>query len=236
MVRPLAVDLDQTEHTYHHGNLRRALMDAALEIIREQGVDALTLRDLARRTGVTHAAPHHHFRDKTALLTALCDEGLLMLDQAMTAAEERSGTDPTERLIAVGRAYVMFAAEDSDYFTVMYRPEPYRPDCEQVACPAAGRVWGHLIDGIVACQQAGVAPQGDPLPIAIHLWSLVHGLSTLWISGSLSFPDGSIKFAPSGGDGIEGIAEVVLRNAGRDLALAARAEGLPAPAAEGQRE
>ena len=78
-------------------------------------------------------------------------------------------------------------------------------------------MWKHLIDGIVACQYAGVAPQGDLLPITIHLWSLVHGLASLWVSGSL-------RFAPPEGGGIEGLTDMVLRNAGRDLALAARAE------------
>ena len=125
MVRPRTVDHDLAEHGYHHGNLRRALMDEALKIIREQGVAAITLRDLARRTGVTHAAPHHHFRDKAALITALCNEGLSMLDQAMTVAEEGSGVSPIERLLGVGRAYIVFATEHPDYFAVMFTPELY---------------------------------------------------------------------------------------------------------------
>ena len=229
MVVPLAVDLDSTEHTYHHGHLRRALMDEALKIIRQQGVAALTLRDLARRTGVTHAAPHHHFRDKTALIAALANEGLSMLEQAMAIAEEKSGGSPTERLLAVGRAYIMFAVEHPDYFAIMFLPEPCEAGFEVTDPSAQQGPWGHLVDGVVACQQAGVAPQGDLLPITIHLWSLVHGLATLWVSGSL-------RFAPPEGGGIEGLTEMVLRNAGRDLALAARAEALPVLAADGPRE
>jgi AcrR family transcriptional regulator len=229
MVAPrAAVADDPAEHTYHHGNLRRALMDEALTIIAEQGADALTLRDLARRTGVTHAAPHHHFRDKTALLTALSIEGWALLDKAMTTAEEQAGASPLERLLAVGRAYILFADEHRDYFAVMLRPETFRPDCELRDEDCQGAAWRHLIEGLVACQQAGVAPQGDPLPIALHLWSLVHGLATMWVMGTLgpAFAEGLERTGATmpGGGGIEALAEVVLRQAGRNLVLAAQAE------------
>ena len=220
MVRPRMIETDRTEHTYHHGNLRRALMDEALKIIREQGVDAMTLRDLARRTGVTHAAPHHHFRDKAALIAALRHEGLGMLDTAMTAAEDRVGDSPGERLLAVGHAYVMFATEHPDYFAVMFRPEPSEGDCDPGDAAEQG-AWRHLVDGIVACQQVGLAPRGEPLPIAIHLWSLVHGLASLWVLGAL-------QVAPPEAGGIEGITTMVLRQAGRNLRLAAQSDSLAA--------
>ena len=216
MARSTTVDTNRTEHAYHHGNLRRVLMDEALQTIREQGVDAVTLRDLARRAGVTHAAPHYHFRDKTALMAALTDEGLALLDKAMTAAKERVGDSPLERLLAVGRAYIMFAAEHSDYFAVMWRPENWEPDCAPRDQSCQGAAWQHLVDGIVACQQAGAAPRGDPLPIAIHLWSLVHGLATLWELGTLKSPAWEV--------GLDGLADMVLKQAGRDLSLAAQAE------------
>jgi AcrR family transcriptional regulator len=221
MVRSPAVDADRGEHdhAYHHGNLRRALMDDALKIIRDGGVDALTLRDLARRAGVTHAAPHHHFRDKAALLAALSVEGLTLLDKAMTAAEERAGTAPMERLLGVGRAYIMFAAEHPEYSAVMFRPEIWEPECGLRDEPCQGAAWRHLVDGIVMCQQAGVAPLGDPLPIAIHLWSLVHGLATLWNLGPL-------QAVPLAG-GLEGLADMILGQAGRDLMLAARGDCAP---------
>ena len=229
MVPPrAAVADDPAERTYHHGNLRRALMDEALTIIGERGVDALTLRDLARRTGVTHAAPHHHFRDKTALLTALSIEGWALLDQAMTAAKEQVGASPLERLLAVGRAYILFADQHRDYFAVMLRPETFQaPDCELRDEDCQGAAWRHLIEGLAACQQAGVAPRGDLLPIALHLWSLVHGLATMWVMGTLgpAFVEGLAATGETmpGGGGIESLAEVILRQAGRDLELAAQA-------------
>lgn len=233
MGRAQQVDGDRT---YHHGNLRRALMDEALKIIREQGVEAITLRDLARRTRVTHAAPHHHFRDKAALIAALSREGMTLLDEAMTAAEETAGSSPAERLLAVARAYVIFATGHPEYFAVMFRPEGCEPgpgpmetssETSQAstqgvpwvpcASPEQSRAWQHLLNAITACQQAGVAPQGSPLPIAIQLWSLVHGLASLWVSGTL-------QCAPPEVGGIEEVTDMVLRLTGCDLALAARLE------------
>jgi AcrR family transcriptional regulator len=196
-------------------------MDEALKIIGEHGVDALTLRDLARRTGVTHAAPHHHFRDKAALIAALGHEGLSMLDAAMTAAEEAAEDFPGERLLAVGRAYVVFATSHPDYFAVMFRPEPSAAGGDEKDVHEQVGAWRHLVDGIIACQQAGMAPAGDPLPIAIYLWSLVHGLASLWLFGPLM-----MSMPPEAG-GVESLADLVLRQAGRDLAAAARAQSSP---------
>jgi AcrR family transcriptional regulator len=223
MERPETAETDRAERAYHHGNLRRALMDEALHIIRERGADAMTLRDLSRRTGVTHAAPRHHFRDKAQLIAALGQEGLWMLDQAMTDAEAAAGPSPGERLLAVGRAYVMFATEHPDYFAVMFRPEPCAPGCEAEGTPEPIGAWRHLVDAIVACQQAGTAPPGDPLPIAIYLWSLVHGLASLWVFGTLK-----LSTPPEAG-GIEGLTDLVLRQAGRDLAGSARAPSSTTP-------
>lgn len=99
---------------YHHGDLRRALLAAALEAIEEVGPTALSLRDLARRAGVSHAAPAHHFGDKAGLLTALAAQGFDLLAQALVQA----GDD----LLEAGVAYVDFAVRHRAYFEVMFRP------------------------------------------------------------------------------------------------------------------
>src|SRR5437762_1209442 len=105
---------------YHHGDLRRALMTAAIEAIGEHGPAAVSLRDLARRANVSHAAPAHHFGDKAGLLTALAVEGFTLLAAELREARERTGS-----FLEVGVAYVGFAVRHPAHFAVMYRPDLY---------------------------------------------------------------------------------------------------------------
>src|SRR5262245_23788463 len=104
---------------YHHGDLRRALLDAALEILAEGGAAGLTLREVARRAGVTHAAPYRHFEDKAALLAAVAEEGFRAVYAEMLARSERV-KDPVERLYQIGAAYVLFAVTHPAHFRVMF--------------------------------------------------------------------------------------------------------------------
>lgn len=161
---------------YHHRQLRQALLEAALEAIAEGGPAAVSLRDLARRAGVSHAAPAHHFRDKGGLLTAIATDGYLRLGAALRAAEPLG-------FLEVGVAYVRFAIQQRAYFEVMYRPELYhRADPALVAArQAAGEV---LYPGAAAL--VGKPPgHAQGLSAAIAAWALVHGLATLWLNGNL---------------------------------------------------
>src|SRR3954452_9304586 len=106
--------------TYHHGDLRRTLLAAAAEVIEEQGPTALSLRDLARRAGVSHAAPTHHFGDKAGLLTALATDGYDLL-----AAELTKEWAASHSFLEQGVAYVRFAIEHRAHFEVMFRPDLY---------------------------------------------------------------------------------------------------------------
>ncbi|HEX2356649.1 MAG TPA: TetR/AcrR family transcriptional regulator [Micromonosporaceae bacterium] len=163
-----------TGRPYHHGDLRRALLDAAASTIEESGPAALSLRDLARRAGVSHAAPAHHFGDKAGLLTALAAQGYELLDEALRAA----GGD----LLEVGVAYVRFAVEHRAHFEVMFRPDLYRSDDPSVV--AARRRAG-------AALRAGVGslpdrPDGERAELAaLAAWSIVHGFASLWLDGAL---------------------------------------------------
>ena len=107
------------EKPYHHGDLRRVLLDAAVAAIAERGAAALSLRDLARRAGVSHAAPTHHFRDKAGLLTAVAAEGFALLGTALAEADDFAAT---------GVAYVRFATTHPGHFAVMFRPVLYHRD------------------------------------------------------------------------------------------------------------
>src|SRR6186997_1557994 len=109
-----------TKRAYHHGDLRRALLDAAFKLVRKEGLEALTLREVARKVGVTHAAPYHHFESREVLLDVMADEAFEALDVAMVAAI--AGLDaPTERLLAVGRAYIDHARAHPEHTEVMFR-------------------------------------------------------------------------------------------------------------------
>ncbi len=183
---------DQTR-PYHHGHLRRALLDAALQLITEQGLAGLTLRAVARRAGVSEAAPYHHFASKAALVEALVVETLQQLAQALreAATQPVEGT-PLDRLVATGVAYVRFALDHRASFQILYRPELRQlsrsaPDADGLARSPIDRAgmaaYQVLLDAIVACQQAGVVVPGDPLPLALTAWATVHGLAQLLLDG-----------------------------------------------------
>src|SRR3954454_25016962 len=118
--------------TYHHGDLRRALLTAVEEAITENGVATLSMRDLARRAGVSHAAPTHHFKDKAGLLTAFAAEGFDQLAKALATSRLASNT-----FLELGVTYVRFAVTRRAQFEVMFRPDLYHPsDPELLAARA----------------------------------------------------------------------------------------------------
>src|SRR5918996_3461075 len=129
-----------TGRRYHHGNLRQALLAAAVDAITDVGPAGVSLRDLARRAGVSHAAPAHHFGDKAGLLTAVAAQGYQLLADTLTAARQRSAD-----FLEVGVAYVRFAVDHRAHFEVMFRPDLYHPDdpaglaAREHACEALSR-------------------------------------------------------------------------------------------------
>ena len=161
---------------YHHGDLRRALLDTALEAVGEQGPAALSLRDVARRAGVSHAAPTHHFRDKTALLTALAAEGWSLLADALGEAAA-DGRDFAE----LGVAYVVFATSHPAHFAVMRAPGLARGDDPDLVA-AMERARAQLRSG-VRHFEAGSTRDADTTALAA--WSLVHGLAALILEGAV---------------------------------------------------
>ena len=165
-----------TSRPYHHGNLRDELLQAALAAIEEKGPAAVNLRELARRVGVTHAAPAHHFGDKTGLLTAVAAEGLRLLDHELRTAWERTGS-----FLEVGLAYVRFATEHRAHFEVVFRPELYRTDDPEVV--AAQEAATAILVGSAA--EVTDATGGDQAGALVAGWALMHGLATLWLNGNL---------------------------------------------------
>lgn len=173
----------RTPRSYHHGNLKQALLEASLDLIRAVGPDAFTLREVARRAGVSHNAPYRHFRDKEALLAALATEGFDRLTASMTkTAAAASGA--VERLRASGRGYVEFAIRHPQHFAVMFEI-PWRFASYPETQAAGARAFGTLVRYVEACQVEHALPAGDAMPFALLAWSMVHGVAKLAIGGRL---------------------------------------------------
>ena len=171
---------------YHHGNLRPALVEAALRILETGGVSALTLRGAARRAGVSQAAPYRHFSDKEDLLAAVAEEGFRALSAAMRQAAVAGGADFTSRFRAVGLAYVRFAVEQPARFRLMFGREVARRETHVPLRDAADETFRMLVAGVEEGQRRGVIHEGDPRELSIAAWSIVHGLSALLVDGQLS--------------------------------------------------
>ena len=168
---------------YHHGDLRRALLDAA-ESLMAEGTDDPSLRAVARRAGVSHAAPYKHFADRHALRAAVAERGFAALGQAMQESAETAHRD--ERMRAIGRAYVAFALARPARYRLMFGPE----FAQGRGTPELDRAARAAFDALVATQGRGDAPAGDRTT-AVAYWSLVHGLATLLIDGRVAVPEGT---------------------------------------------
>jgi AcrR family transcriptional regulator len=171
--------------TYFEGDLRRTLLDSAASEVEAAGAGAISLRSLARAAGVSHAAPAHHFGDKSGLFTALAIEGFDMMvatmrDAAAAAAHEQAQT----RLVRTGVGYVGFAVRHRGHFEVMFRPEIVRTDDADLI-RASGEAASVLADHVRSAQADGWATHVDSTTIITTAWALVHGLATLATQGAL---------------------------------------------------
>lgn len=174
-----------TRPSYHHGALREALLTASLKLIEAEGLAAVSLRRVAREAGVSPGAPYHHFKDRTAVLTALAAQGFRLLAADLTAATA-AVTNPVEALSALIHAYVAFAQRQPAYFRLMFRPElsesRHDPEAKE-AGHAAEAIFESTITTVV---EAGLVPPDKAEPFSVLIWSLGHGLASLWLDGHLS--------------------------------------------------
>jgi AcrR family transcriptional regulator len=170
---------------YHHGDLRPALLRASLTLIEDGGIAALSLRAVARKAGVSHNAPYHHFKDRGSLLAALAEDGFAALAKAMADARA-AAPDARSRLEACGHAYIRFALESPARFKLMSRPELTGPAEEAAVAQSSTPALDTLTAAILEAQAAGLAPAGDPRPLVLTCWSAVHGLASLWLDGPLT--------------------------------------------------
>ncbi len=145
---------------YHHGNLKEAILERAAAVIAERGIEALSLRALARDLGVSHAAPGAHFADRRALLCELAKEGFRRSLEAMHAGAEAAGADPVTRYRALGRSYVRFARDNPSYFRAINHPEVQAHSDRELR--AARAEWiAALREGVEDARDAGWHPEID---------------------------------------------------------------------------
>ncbi len=179
---------------YHHGDLRATLLEVTLNLVDEAGVGALSLREVSRRAGVSHAAAYNHFADKAALIAALVDESFERFAIALRQARD-AGTGELDALRRIGIAYVVFAHEHRTQFKMMFRPEltGLRPVDPSVNVSAGS--YRVLVDAVDAALQAG-AIVGDAASIVLASWSIVHGLAALIVDGPTNaFPSTTPQIA-----------------------------------------
>ncbi len=166
-----------SEKPYHHGDLRHALLTAAEAELAHHGIEAFSLRQVARRAGVSHAAPAHHFGDANGLLTALAAEGYRQFLAAQAAREAQADPDPRAQLVAAGLGYVDFAANRPALFRLLFgstRTDYANPEL----MVAANAAYTHLADQVFAAGGRSVAAEAAA-------WAMAHGLADLLAAGRL---------------------------------------------------
>jgi AcrR family transcriptional regulator len=171
--------MSRSKATYHHGNLRAALIRAAMELLEEGGGTALSLRAVARRAGVSPAAPYRHYANREALVSAVAAVGYRELGERLAAAHPSPSTP--EQLAGVAVAYVQFALERPALFRIMFGEPCDRDNDERAAATAA-------VSAYVRSIAQRTFPEADAAALATAIWALVHGLAFLYLDGKLDAP------------------------------------------------
>jgi AcrR family transcriptional regulator len=169
---------------YHHGNLRSTLLEAAERTLSERGVAELSLRDLARQVGVSHAAPRRHFAHKQALLDALAEDGFERLGSELRAAMEPAGEDFGALMRAFARAYVHFATDHAALLELMFAGK-HRPDASESLRRAADAAFEAPLGLVTAGQAAGAVVAGDPERVGTVAFATLQGIAVLANSGMI---------------------------------------------------
>jgi AcrR family transcriptional regulator len=182
-----------SERPYHHGNLRTALLQQAERTVRERGVQDLSLRELARDVGVSHAAPRRHFPDRQALLDALAQAGFARLDSELRAARDSAGSDFQPRLRATAAAYIRFAIGDPALLELMFSGKHReaaatdQPQAQSGALQAAAeRAFSVMIELIEQGQAEGALQAGEPERVGLVLFATIQGIAALVTGGMVA--------------------------------------------------
>lgn len=170
---------------YHHGNLKQALVEAAIPLLAEKGISGLSLREVARSVGVGHAAPYRHFSNKNELIEAIAAVGYRRLGRGCELAEKKFPDDPQKQLLDGGLRYLLFAAENPEIANIMFNGYLSLDSCGAELSAAADDALTRLVKIIGNGQAAGIYGDSDSFDLTLAAWSMVHGLSMLVVSGML---------------------------------------------------
>lgn len=187
-------------------DLRQKVLDASLALIEEEGLDRLSMREVARKAGVSHQAPYHHFGDREAILAAIATEGFGMLQQELSRSLDKHAASQRSALEAVARTYVDFALRHPGYFRVMFRSDSVPIENYPEALENADSAFGALVQAID--RSFAGEPPGARRNLAFACWAFTHGLATLLLDGPLTRRAGTPKGRQSE------LAEKVIRTFG----------------------
>lgn len=169
--------------SYHHGNLREALVQAALDLIGKKGPAGFTFAEAARAAGVSAAAPYRHFRDRDDLMADVARRGFEKFETALSTAWNEGKPDPHTAFHNLGRAYLAFARDEPSYYTAMFE-SGLPPDLDPELSRAGDRAFGVLRQGAEAiCAKLPDGKRPPSMMMALHVWSLSHGIASLFGRG-----------------------------------------------------
>jgi AcrR family transcriptional regulator len=217
-------DQSRAERGYHHGNLKEALLQAALDLITQKGPAGFTFADAARMAGVSPAAPYRHFRDRDELLSSIAQRGFEQFEALLTQAWDDGRPDTITAFERVGKAYLAFAREEPAFYSAMF--ESGVP-VETTPALAAASERAFAVIRAAAERLAALAPPGVPRPpalmMALHIWSMSHGVASLFGRGDAA----RRKLPMSAEDLLE--AEVLIYLRGLGFPIERRSEPSPPP-------
>lgn len=165
-------------------DLRERVLSASVELIEKEGLGALSMREVARRAGVSHQAPYHYFVDREAILAAVAERGFEILAQRLVQAREQS-CGATHALELAGIAYITFACEHPAHFRIMFRPELVKLSNHHEANCSANKAFIHVPEMVIDCMKAGLPEDIGVETMSALLWSIVHGFACLLLDGPL---------------------------------------------------
>jgi len=174
------------KNQYHHGDLKNALIQAGIEILSREGVNALSLRKVARKAGVSHAAPYAHFADKQALVAAISTEGYKEIYEKVYDAVQRHQGEPLRQLVEAAWAYVEFALTDPDHFKITLSGVVEKEKDYPAFVEIAQKSFNLVVELVAAGQRAGILREGPPDLVAVSVWGLVHGFALLVLEDQIS--------------------------------------------------
>jgi AcrR family transcriptional regulator len=172
--------------TYHHGDLKNALIKAGVEILANEGIEKLSLRKVALKAGVSHTAPYSHFSDKQALIAAISTEGFQRLSKALDSTIKSHPNSPKKQLFESAQVYTKFALKNKDIFKIMFSSVLEKEKEYPAFVEISQKTFAQVVDIVRKCQDAGIIKSGEADVQAVIIWSQVYGILALAIEGQIS--------------------------------------------------